>query len=157
MKIEGSGSGVYLLKLKSEVVYVGRSRNVLARFNGHRGKLYDEVEIVWCLPDQLSETEKKFIHQYHPRLNRVYYEAISRLPKAKRIKQNTPEAIAEYRKRCSSQIRISRAGMVMIASTIYLPEEVDRRVRELAVERTLLEGRYISKSKVLVDIIENNL
>ena len=68
IKIEGSGSAVYLLKHKGEIIYVGQSKNVMKRFAGHQIK-YDEVEIIWTPTQSLLRREGEFIRKHHPRLN----------------------------------------------------------------------------------------
>ena len=44
IQIPQNRAGVYLLKEKGIVVYVGRSKDVLTRLGAHAFKVYDEVE-----------------------------------------------------------------------------------------------------------------
>ena len=69
LKIEGSGSGVYLLKSKGVVVYVGMSTHVPSRLVGHKRKHYDEVEIRWMPKKEISACERSLIRELKPILN----------------------------------------------------------------------------------------
>lgn len=68
------GSGVYLLKLIGNVVYVGKSRNVLARISGpdHAAKEYDEVEIHWMPEAGMLDYERTMIKDLRPIHNQVH-------------------------------------------------------------------------------------
>ena len=138
IKVKGTGSGVYLLKLKAEVVYVGQSHSVLSRLGGHRSKLYDEVEILWCSDEEMVLLEKDMIKKYKPKLNKVVYRMLNK------NKNKDPR----------SSIRYNRLGIAMIASTIYLPRGTMQKIEKEAAERTILEGRYVSKSAIMVDAIK---
>lgn len=63
-------SGCYILRLNRQVVYVGQSGNVLARFSGHIKKQFDTVEIIWCDQKTAAEWERKLIAEHRPRYNR---------------------------------------------------------------------------------------
>jgi hypothetical protein len=62
----GSTSGVYFLKKRGKVVYVGQSWNVLSRvFSDHYcNKDFDEVEIHWVPRDNLLEYEREHISKH---------------------------------------------------------------------------------------------
>lgn len=62
-------SGVYFLKLKQEIVYVGQSVNMSARVSGHWDKDFDEVTFFFCDPAELNTWEGFFIRLLRPRLN----------------------------------------------------------------------------------------
>lgn len=81
-------SGVYALCAKGVVIYVGKSKAMLARINSHRsiwaakrkgrtvpdwlpipGLLFDEVHIQPCRLDQIDRLEREMIDRYKPRYN----------------------------------------------------------------------------------------
>lgn len=82
-------AGVYALAYRGEVVYVGRSKAMLARVYTHRsvwqakrrgkvpswlpvkGILFDEVFIRPCRVDQLDALEREMINLYKPRYNEL--------------------------------------------------------------------------------------
>jgi hypothetical protein len=62
-------SGVYFLKLRGEIVYVGQSVNMFVRVNSHLGKEFDEVLFFACEPHEMNRWEGFFIRFLRPRLN----------------------------------------------------------------------------------------
>jgi hypothetical protein len=62
-------SGVYFLKLRGEIVYVGQSVNMFVRVNSHLDKEFDEVLFFACEPHELNRWEGFFIRFLRPRLN----------------------------------------------------------------------------------------
>lgn len=62
-------SGVYFLKWKGEIVYVGQSVNMFVRVNSHWDKEFDEVTFFACEPHELNKWEGFFIRFLRPRLN----------------------------------------------------------------------------------------
>jgi hypothetical protein len=87
------GMGVYALLYRGEVVYIGKSKEMLRRINAHRGLyrsfrrygknvlppntkaspvLFDAVEIIPCHPDRVDELEQALIKFYHPKHNIVF-------------------------------------------------------------------------------------
>lgn len=83
-------SGVYALCAKGVVIYVGKSRAMIARINTHRrawidkrkgakswltdslgipALLFDEIHIRPCPPHKLDEVEREMINRYKPRYN----------------------------------------------------------------------------------------
>jgi len=96
MRLEGfaevSGilrSGVYALCAKGQVIYVGKSKSMIARINAHRrawidkrkggswlteslgipALLFDEIHIRPVPPQALAEVEAEMINLYKPRYN----------------------------------------------------------------------------------------
>lgn len=81
------GSGVYVLLCKGEVVYVGKSRAMLARITAHKegwskmrlrkapkwitvkGIDFDDVYIYPCPRDMIDELEQATIRYYKPKHN----------------------------------------------------------------------------------------
>ena len=79
--------GVYALVLKGQVVYVGKSKNMLTRVYTHRnlwstrrskhklnfiptkGILYDEVHVRPCSLEDIDDLEQAMIAKYKPRYN----------------------------------------------------------------------------------------
>lgn len=72
IQIPRNRAGVYLLKEKGIVVYVGRSKDVLTRLGAHAFKVYDEVEILWQEDERLDLLERKMIQQFKPKYNRGF-------------------------------------------------------------------------------------
>lgn len=70
MKIQKT-SGIYLLKNKGVVVYVGRSVNVRRRIWDHSDKEYDEYEVVECPVENLDDLEKSYIKRLKPKYNKA--------------------------------------------------------------------------------------
>jgi len=62
-------SGVYILRHGGIVVYVGTSKGVVTRLAGHRGKKYNELEIIWCSDRNRISLERRLIDQFNPRYN----------------------------------------------------------------------------------------
>lgn len=62
-------SGVYVLRLKGAVVYVGQSHNVFLRVGSHNKKDFDEVEIIWAPRSELGEIEYQMICLHKPPFN----------------------------------------------------------------------------------------
>lgn len=83
-------SGVYALCAKGSVIYVGKSRAMIARINAHRrawidkrkgakpwlsdslgipALLFDEIHIRPCAPHLLDALEEEMINLYKPRYN----------------------------------------------------------------------------------------
>lgn len=81
-------SGVYALVAKGKVIYVGKSKSMIARINAHRrkwidkrkgskasdfipipGLLFDEIHIRPVPLDQLDRVETEMINKYKPRYN----------------------------------------------------------------------------------------
>jgi len=78
-------SGVYALCLGEEVIYVGQSKNVVARiaYHGkhgrvkiHNGKLvlleFDRAWVKWCPERELNKVEYRMIRELSPKLNRQH-------------------------------------------------------------------------------------
>lgn len=80
--------GVYALVYRHEVVYVGKSKEMLTRVYSHRqvwrakrrkggvpswvkteGILFDEVHIMPVAPDRIDEVERQMIERYAPKYN----------------------------------------------------------------------------------------
>lgn len=83
-------SGVYVLLAKGKVVYVGKSKAMLARLYTHRqnyisrrrgktpewltavkGIFFDEIHIRHCPVDQLDALEREMIDRYRPIINKL--------------------------------------------------------------------------------------
>lgn len=81
-------SGVYALVAKGRVIYVGKSKSMIARINSHRsiwaakrrgrkvadwlpipGLLFDEIHIRPCHVDRIDALEREMIDRYKPRYN----------------------------------------------------------------------------------------
>lgn len=66
--------GIYFLCLKSEVVYVGQSTNIVARIFSHMRdavKEYDSVYFLRVPASQLDEVENRFIRTLKPAYNKT--------------------------------------------------------------------------------------
>jgi len=63
--------GIYFLKHKEEVVYVGQSRKIETRLKQHSvsDKTYDSFTAFECRESLLNETEEAYILRYNPRYN----------------------------------------------------------------------------------------
>lgn len=83
-------SGVYALCARGEVIYVGKSKAMIARINTHRrawidkrrgqktwitdtlgipGLRFDQIWIRWVAPHELDAVEREMINKYKPRYN----------------------------------------------------------------------------------------
>lgn len=67
----GTQSGVYFLKIKGEIIYIGQSDNVLGRVFGteHMCKRFDEVEIHLMPGNEINAYERQQILIHKPKLN----------------------------------------------------------------------------------------
>ena len=87
------GSVIYVLMLNDQVVYIGRSENILARLIKHRaqGRIAFNRVLVKTVPRDLASAEEaRLIRQLCPPLN------IASTPKIKRMTQG--EVAAQVRK-----------------------------------------------------------
>jgi len=69
--------GIYLLKQKDTVVYVGQSIDVDLRLSVHKKeelKEFDNVYIIECDRENLDSAEAFYIHYYMPKYNKRLYE-----------------------------------------------------------------------------------
>lgn len=65
-----SSCGVYFLRSKGEIVYVGQSVSVYGRVHQHKSsKEFDEVTLLPCKPEDLNNLEGFFIRLLRPKLN----------------------------------------------------------------------------------------
>lgn len=74
-------SGIYFLIDQEEIVYIGQSRNVMARLAVHDAdttKDFNEASWLSCSPEMLNELEARFIFTFRPKLNKSF-------PKNKKI------------------------------------------------------------------------
>ncbi|MCZ2099471.1 MAG: hypothetical protein LC121_25060 [Anaerolineae bacterium] len=62
--------GVYHLVRAGTVVYIGQSRNLLARIGGHAFTEYDSARFFYCDPDDLDMLELEHIARLRPPMNR---------------------------------------------------------------------------------------
>lgn len=69
INLEHGGSGVYILRVRGDIIYVGRSHHVPSRLAGHSEKQYDSVEIIWCSIPESYRLEKELIAKYRPPFN----------------------------------------------------------------------------------------
>lgn len=67
---------VYFLLKNCEVVYVGQTKNGLARPLSHRDKDFDSIKIIYCEESMLDITEDTYIEKYKPRYNKQNNYAI---------------------------------------------------------------------------------
>jgi cell division protein FtsB len=65
----GSFCGIYFLIKEGEIVYVGQSKNVFGRMNGHADKDFDYISFLPCRADELDLMEARYIVKYKPILN----------------------------------------------------------------------------------------
>lgn len=66
-------SGVYFLYSKGAVVYVGKSKNILARLGSHcPEKEFDSYSCIKIPTDLLDEVEQYFIFKLKPSLNKTH-------------------------------------------------------------------------------------
>ena len=69
---ESGMCGIYFLLDAGEVVYVGKSINVGGRIREHRRdklKTFDKFAFVQCKPEDLDETEARYIQEFQPKYN----------------------------------------------------------------------------------------
>lgn len=67
---------VYFLLKDRDVVYVGQTRNGLARPLSHRDKEFDEIKILYCAEADLDLLEDTYIQKYKPMYNKKNNYAI---------------------------------------------------------------------------------
>ena len=63
-------SFVYFLLKDNEVVYVGKTSNGITRPLSHKNKIYDEIYILYCNEENLTDSEDDFILKYRPIYNK---------------------------------------------------------------------------------------
>jgi hypothetical protein len=75
-------SGIYFLCKDKKVVYIGQSRDVLARVNGHLGlKEFDSVMSMLVPEGLLDEAEQYWLKRIKPELNIRYVKNREKLPR----------------------------------------------------------------------------
>jgi excinuclease UvrABC nuclease subunit len=120
-------SGVYALCLQGQVVYVGKSKNILARISTHRnamrrrqagkpdyfngngarvGMIFDRAFVHWCREEELDRVELEMINKYNPvlntRLRRSYKSWVNMGNLGKRMegwKSRSPESSRGFERR----------------------------------------------------------
>jgi hypothetical protein len=71
-KAASATCGIYFLKLKSEIVYVGQSKSVYGRVSTHKNegkKKFDQVIFMPCAESDLNNFEGFFINLLRPKYN----------------------------------------------------------------------------------------
>lgn len=63
-------SGVYLLYLGSECIYVGKTKNFFSRIIQHTGKEYSSVEFIHAPMSEANSLEAELIFKLSPRENK---------------------------------------------------------------------------------------
>lgn len=61
---------IYFLLKDNEVVYVGQTKQGIARPFSHKDKVFDEIKILYCEKEQLDVWENRFIQKYKPIYNK---------------------------------------------------------------------------------------
>lgn len=65
-----SKSCIYFLLQNNKVVYVGKTLNGKLRINQHKNeKIFDEIYIIKCKKNELSEIEDYYMMKYKPKYN----------------------------------------------------------------------------------------
>lgn len=64
-------SGVYLLKKRKKIIYVGQSKNMLFRCLAHSGKPFDEIEMRFMGKTKRMAEECKLLQKYKPPYNKI--------------------------------------------------------------------------------------
>lgn len=132
VKISGKGSGVYLLKSRGKIVYIGMSGFVLGRFFGHKNKVFDEVEIIWKPKRQALSLEMQLIKKYRPKYNTKHIEPLFD---------------------AAPQLRISAANEFLLRRFLVefcLPTESMSKIANLAMAKGLPHIRrlYVQPTKI---------
>jgi hypothetical protein len=64
------GSGIYFLRWKGSIVYIGMSKNPLARIGSHsKGKIYDSIWFYPCPLSKVKGLESSLIYTFRPKYN----------------------------------------------------------------------------------------
>lgn len=86
--------GVYLLKDKGDIVYVGKSINIISRIKDHKReklKRFDSYSIIKCETSELDNIEAQMIWHYQPVHNIDYIsnKYVIKTPLQKRLDGET--------------------------------------------------------------------
>lgn len=65
-------SGVYFLIHDKVVIYVGQSKDIVKRLNGHKDKFFNFVLYQPCIPKHMIKTEDYYIRILNPKYNINY-------------------------------------------------------------------------------------
>ena len=68
--------GIYFLKQKNKVVYVGQSINIYRRVEQHKDKIFDSYDFIECDKNLLNSNEEFFILAYNPIYNKKRAEIV---------------------------------------------------------------------------------
>lgn len=155
IKIVGKGSAVYLLKHKGKVVYVGQSKNVIARFHGHVNKRFDEIEIIWCGRGALSKKEHQLIEKYRPIMNsqssKPAYDGMQI-----RLSDYNEQMLLEF----ISKSKEVDPNYNMTPQQVFndmLSETLKRELARFKVSKTIDGGRYLMDVKTNTFLKWNSL
>lgn len=77
---------IYFLLNGNEVVYVGQTKQGIARPLSHKDKDFNTIKILYCKEDELDKLEDKYIMKYRPVYNKACNHALRYgLTRAKQI------------------------------------------------------------------------
>lgn len=62
---------IYFLLSKSEVMYVGQTKQGIVRPMSHKDKCFDEIKIIYCKENELDLLEDLYIKKYKPYYNKA--------------------------------------------------------------------------------------
>lgn len=87
--------GVYFLKKRGKIIYVGQSTDILKRIYQHRyNKIdFDSYDYITCDTDALRELEKELIKKHCPKLNKVHNRKIKTEPMQIKVNGKDKELI----------------------------------------------------------------
>jgi hypothetical protein len=68
---EALGPCVYFLYQDGRLIYIGRTKNLLGRFQRHKVRNFDEVKIFRCQAKDLRTLEARFIKAFRPEQNEI--------------------------------------------------------------------------------------
>jgi|ERR1039457_3193402 DNA-binding transcriptional regulator YiaG len=90
IKLKQPLSALYLLKKSGEIIYIGKSINVIRRLYSHKTKQVDEIEIIPTEVAKLSSEERRLLLLHRPVLNRsiAHPENIARYGVQKKKKRS---------------------------------------------------------------------
>ena len=92
--------GIYLLKKKNKVVYVGQSINIHRRVEQHKDKEFDSYDFIECDKSLLNCTEEFYILRYNPIYNKKRSEITVQCfteKQAKTIKKISKEVLKNWK------------------------------------------------------------
>lgn len=128
--------GCYLLRHMGEVVYVGQSSDVLSRMEGHKDKVFDSVEMVWCGKGERDDREKALIQEFKPKYNSHFLKTLPKYTANRQVKTKSISILPEV-----DDYAVTRAKNSLLSYSKYVSLLIENDRDCNVLEKILAEKR----------------